>query len=77
MGSSWYIVKEDGSQAIDPLGDIKIALSKFVVKLTSRKFLLALSGGVSLYLAGRKTEAAGVVIAYLLGESYIDGKAVV
>lgn len=55
--------------------DLKDALNRFAIKLTSRKFLLALSGGLSLYLAGRKTEAAGVVIAYLLGESYIDGKA--
>lgn len=76
MGSSWYLVNSEDGEVADPMGDIKIALSKFVIKLTSRKFLAMVLGASALYVAGRKTEAAGVVSAYILGESYIDGKAV-
>ena len=52
-------------------------------KLTSRKFLIAVSGivsGIVLIASGNATEGMGAVIAsvlgYLIAEGYIDGKAV-
>ena len=52
-------------------------------KLTSRKFLIAVSGvisGIVLVASGNATEGMGAIVAsvlgYLVAEGYIDGKAV-
>ena len=52
-------------------------------KLTSRKFLIAVSGvisGIVLVASGNATEGMGAIVAsvlgYLIAEGYIDGKAV-
>lgn len=59
------------------MGDpIKVNLQVLVSKFTSRKFVLAVLGAASLFVAGRKTEAAGVIAAYILGEAHIDAKAI-
>lgn len=72
MGSSWYLMKSD------PAGDepkLDFDLNRLYAKFTSRKFLLALSGALTMLASGRKTEAAGIIVAYILGEAHIDAKA--
>ena len=49
-------------------------MHEFIIRLTSRKFLLAV-GAVITFVANKQfTEAAAIVGAYLASEGYIDSK---
>lgn len=57
-------------------------MKNFKEKLTSRKFLMAVTGvisGIMLIISGSDTEGASTIVAsvlgYLIAEGYIDGKA--
>lgn len=78
MGSSWYGVPpiEGDEPTEEDRIKIDFDVNRLLVKLSSRKFVVAVLGVISMLVAGRKTEAAGIVIAYLAAEGYIDGKAV-
>lgn len=52
-------------------------MNDLFIKLSSRKFLLAVGTAVTLLAAKRYTEAAGIAAAYVLGEAAIDRAAVV
>ncbi len=49
-------------------------MKDFLVRLTSRKFLLAVGAVITLVANKQYTEAAAVVGAYLASEGYIDSK---
>lgn len=47
-----------------------------VEKFASRKFILAVSAAVACFVNRQYTEAAGVVVAYLAAEGFVDIAAV-